>query len=276
MTTWLARPGALLHPALLSCAAAVLIPFSWIAAAGFKTQIALITGALTFTPTFDNFAELLFSKTSEYTDNFLNSLIVGCISTGIVLVAATPAAHAIARHRAPAWVIHGLLLWAIVFEMVPPITMAGPWYIIFRAVGLENTLAGIIIAHATLNLPLALWLMCVSIREVPVELEEAAVVDGCSGPQLLVKVVVPLVKPGLSAAGILSFLFSWNEFAVALTLSEKPTATVPVAIAKYAQEYEIQYTEMAAAALLSTIPAVLLLLFCQRYIVRGLTAGAVK
>jgi multiple sugar transport system permease protein len=116
----------------------------------------------------------------------------------------------------------------------------------------------------------------VFVREIPIELEEAAWIDGATAPQMFVRVILPLVLPGLAAAGILTFIFSWNEFAVALNLSQKATATVPVAIAKYAQEFEIKYTEMAAGALLSAIPAVLLLLLGQRHIVKGLTAGAVK
>lgn len=123
---------------------------------------------------------------------------------------------------------------------------------------------------------MAIWLMSVFVREVPLEVEEAAWIDGCSTPQLLVRVVVPLVRPGLVATGLLVFVFSWNEFAVALNLSARQTATVPVAIAKFAQDFEIQYTQMAASAMLSTIPALILLLVGQRHIVKGLTVGALK
>jgi len=264
------------HTALIVAVLVVLIPFVWIAAAAFKTQIALLTGAMVFAPTLANFNEVLFTKTSEYLHNFANSLIVGTVSTMIVLTVATLGAHALVRRRAPSWLIHGLLGWSIAFHMIPPITMVGPWFVMFRSVGLDNTMAGLVLAHITLNLPLALWLMCVFVREIPIELEEAAWIDGATAPQLFVRVILPLVMPGLAAAGILTFIFSWNEFAVALNLSQKATATVPVAIAKYAQEYEIKYTEMAAGALLSAIPAVVLLLLGQRHIVKGLTAGAVK
>jgi multiple sugar transport system permease protein len=126
------------------------------------------------------------------------------------------------------------------------------------------------------HLPMALWLMANFVREVPVELEEAARIDGCSTPYLIWKVIVPLVAPGLAATAILTFIFSWNEFAVALNLTAKQTATVPVAIAKFAQGYEIKYGEMAATAALSLVPALAFLLFGQRYIVKGLTTGAVK
>ncbi len=127
------------------------------------------------------------------------------------------------------------------------------------------------LAHAVLNLPMSIWLMGVFVRDVPLELEEAARLDGASTPVLLRRIVLPLVAPGLAAAAVLSFVFSWNEFAVALNLTVKATATVPVAIAKFAQDYEIRYTEMAASAALSILPALVLLLIAQRYIVRGLT-----
>ena len=160
--------------------------------------------------------------------------------------------------------------------MIPPITLAGAWFTMARTVGLDNTLAGLILAHTVLNLPMALWLMAVFVRDVPKELEEAARIDGASTPVLLRHVVLPILAPGLAATGILTFVFSWNEFAVALNLTSKQTATVPVGIAKFAQDFEIQYTQMAATAALSMLPALVLLLIGQRYIVKGLTQGAVK
>ncbi len=145
-----------------------------------------------------------------------------------------------------------------------------------RTVGLNNSLTGLVLAHATLNLPMAIWLMSVFVREVPKELEEAAVMDGATPPVLLWNVVLPVIAPGLAATAILTFVFSWNEFAVALALTMKQTATVPVAIAKFAQDFEIQYTQMAASAALAMLPALIVLLVAQRYIVKGLTQGAVK
>ena len=118
--------------------------------------------------------------------------------------------------------------------------------------------------------------MSVFVRDIPLELEEAARIDGCSTPQLLWRIVVPLVRAGTGGDGILAFIFSWNEFAVALNLTARQTATVPVAIAKFAQEYEIKYGVMAAGACCRSFPAVLLLLFAQRHIVKGLTAGTGK
>lgn len=271
-----ALSGWVRHAVLLAAALVVAVPVVWVIAAGFRTQISLLIGEVLFTPVLTSFEEVLFSKTSLFGVNFANSLLVGVVSTLLTLVAAFLGAWSLQRMRWPRWVSHLVLGWALLFHMIPPITLAGAWYTLFRTIGLDNSLAGIILAHATLNLPMALWLIGVFIDEVPRELEEAARIDGASTPVLLTRIILPVVAPGIAAAAVLSFVFSWNEFPVALVLSTKMTATVPVAIAKFAQEFEIQYTQMAASAALSIIPAVLLLLVCQRYIVKGLTMGAVK
>jgi multiple sugar transport system permease protein len=265
-----------LHVALIACALVVLFPFVWITLAAFKTQIALMIGEFAFTPTLSNFQELLFSSTSDYLANFRNSLVVATSSTLLVLFAATLAGYSIERLGWPRLAVHGFLLGAAVFNAIPSITLVGAWYVMFRSLGLYNTYPAVILAHATLNLPLGIWLMATFIREVPRELEEAARMDGCGTLQLLWRVIVPVVLPGLAATAILVFIHSWNEFVVALNLTARQTATVPVAIAKYAQEHETKYGEMAAGAVLSTLPALLLLFVAQRHIVRGLTAGAVK
>lgn len=265
-----------LHAGLVASAVLVVFPFAWIALAAFKTQIALMIGDVAFTPTLANFDELLFSSTSDYLANFRNSLVVATASTAIVLVVATLAAYSIERLAWPRVAVHAFLLAAALFNAVPAITLVGAWYVMFRSIGLYDTYGAVILAHATLNLPIGIWLMASFIRDVPRELEEAARIDGCSPLGLLWRVIVPIVMPGLAATAILVFIHSWNEFVVALNLTARHTATVPVAIAKYAQEHETKYGEMAAGAVLSTLPALILLFFAQRHIVRGLTAGAVK
>ncbi|WP_205624894.1 carbohydrate ABC transporter permease [Geminicoccus roseus] len=271
------RSAAMLRHVLLVLASlVVLFPFAWIAAAAFKTQISLLLGQVWFQPVLLNFDAVLSGRSSDYLRNFTNSLVVGLISTALVLVVATLAAYSLNRMRWPRWVGHSMLGWSVLFHMVPPITLAGAWYSMFRPIGLDNSYLGLILAHTTLNLPMALWMMSVFVNDVPEELLEAARIDGARTPRILWSVIVPLVAPGLAAAGVLSFIFSWNEFAVALTLTQRETATVPVGIGKYAQENTIAYTEMAAASMLSIVPAVVLLLVAQRFIVRGLTNGAVK
>lgn len=264
------------HLLLIATALIFVLPFLWVVAAGFRTPISLLTSEFPFTPVLASFADVLFSSTSDFLLNYRNSIIVGLASTFICLLVGTLSAWSLHRMRMPAWFVHGFLGWAIIFNMIPPITLAGAWFVMFRAIGLDNSLLGLTFAHATLNLPMAVWLMGVFVRDVPEELIEAARIDGASVPVLFTAIVVPIVKPGLIATGILVFVFSWNEFAVALNLTLKRTATVPVAIAKFAQDFEIQYTQMAASATLSVLPALVLLIIGQRYIVKGLTAGAVK
>jgi multiple sugar transport system permease protein len=264
------------HVALTLAAAVIVVPVLWIIEAGFRTQISLLMGQFWFAPNLANFRDVLSSDTSDFLVNYRNSLIVGTSSTVLCLVVATLAAWSLHRMQWPRWVVHVFLGWALVFQMIPPIALAGAWFTMVRAAGLESTLLSLILAHTVLNLPMALWLMGVFVRDVPIELEEAARLDGASTLTLLWRIVVPIVAPGLAAAAVLSFVFSWNEFAVALNLTIKSTATVPVAIAKFAQDYQIRYTQMAASAALSILPALVLLLIAQRYIVKGLTLGAVK
>jgi multiple sugar transport system permease protein len=271
-----ARRRAGVHAVLLLAAALVVLPAVWIALAAFKTQIALLRGDLWFTPWLGNFHELLFSRSADYFAHFANSFFIATVSTVAVLVIATLAAYSLQRMRWPAWVPALMLMGSLVFYMLPPITLVGPWYVMFRTLGLDNTYTALVLAHVTLNLPIGIAVMSVFVRDIPIELEEAARLDGCTTPQMLWRVVVPLVRPGLAATAILVFVFSWNEFAVALTLSGNRTATVPVAISKFAQEYEIKNGVMAAGVVLSIVPAIVLLLLAQRHIVKGLTAGVGK
>ena len=270
------RRPAFVHAALTAAAIVIIVPVVWVVTAGFRTQISLLMGALFFQPILGNFNEVLFSKSSEFILNFRNSLIVGTASTALTVGAGSLAAWSLQRMHWPGWVIVAMVAWALLFQMIPPIALAGAWYTLARQFSLDNTFFGLVLAHATLNLPLAFLLMSVFVREVPKELEEAAIIDGASTPLLLWHVVRPVVAPGIAATTILCFVFSWNEFAVALNLTRKQTATVPAAIAKFAQEFQIQYTQMAAAAALSMIPALILLVVAQRYIVKGLTQGALR
>jgi multiple sugar transport system permease protein len=255
---------------------AVVGPFVWILVASFKHQIAIYSGEWPFTPTLANYAEVLLGRRSDFLANVGNSLIVAGASTLLVLVVGTLAAYSLQRFRWPKWVSAAFLGWTLVFHMIPVMTLIGPWYVAFRELGLYDTRIALVLTHVTINLPMTIWLMRAFFREVPRELEEAARVDGCRPVQAFVRVTLPLVIPGLIAAGILAFIFSWNEFPVALSLTSRDLATVPVAIARFAQQYEVQHSQMAAASIISTIPAVMLMAFGQRFIIRGLTLGSVK
>jgi multiple sugar transport system permease protein len=262
---------------LLSLAALVVaLPFLWILLTSFKHEIAIYSGAMWFTPTMQNYVDVMLGPRSNFPRDVHNSLIVATVSTCVVLVVGTLAAYSLARMRWAAWISRGFLGWTLFFHMIPVLTIVGPWYLLFQRIGLYDTLTSLILTHITINLPMTVWLMMTFFRDLPPELEEAASVDGAGRAQAFMRVILPLAVPGLIAAGVLAFVFSWNEFSIALNLTSRSAATVPVGIAQFVQQYEIQNGQMAAAAAISTIPALLLMLFGQRFVVQGLTVGTVK
>jgi len=251
-------------------------PFLWILMSSFKTQIAILSGAWVFTPTLASYQDVLFSRRSDFVNGLYTSLVVATVSTVVVLVIGTLAAYSLYRYRWAHWVVAGLLGWMLAFHVIPVITMVGPWYLMFKELGLYDTRTALVLTHVAINLPMAVWLMMSFFRQLPPEIEEAALVDGCRPLSAFWLVTLPLVVPGLIATGVLSFIFSWNEFTVALNLTSQTNATVPVVVAKFANDYEIQHSQMAAASILATLPALLLMFFGQRFIVQGLTQGSVK
>jgi multiple sugar transport system permease protein len=242
----------------------------------FKFQIDIYSGTLIFDPTLKNYERLLFSKQSNFLLNVKNSAIVAVVTTVIVMIVSTLAAYSLSRFKWSGIIKGAILGWILIFHMIPPITLVGPWYLIARRVGLYNTLPGLIFPYITLNLSMSIWLLMGFLQDVPYELEEAALIDGCRRFQAFIRVVIPLIVPGLIAAGVLTFIFSWNEFSIALNLTSLQSQTIPVGIAKFVQQNEIRHGEMAASSILSTIPALLLMFFGQRFIVKGLTLGALK
>jgi multiple sugar transport system permease protein len=263
--------------ALIALSAILVIgPFLWILGNSFKSQIEILSGAWVFTPTLDSYEDVLFSRRSDFLAALKTSLIVASASTVIVLVVGTLAAYSLYRWRWAKWVSATFLGWTLAFHVIPVITLVGPWYLAFKELGLYDTKLALILTHVTVNLPMAVWLMLSFFRQLPPEIEEAALVDGCRPLTAFRRVTLPLVVPGLIATGVLSFIFSWNEFTIALNLTSQANATVPVAVAKFANDYEVQHSQMAAASILATIPALILMFIGQRFIVQGLTAGSVK
>ena len=254
----------------------ILGPIVWVLSNAFKFQIDILTGKIFARFTWRNFEQLLFSRQSDFLMNLLNSAIVATASTLIVIVIATMAAFTLARLKMPDWIRWSVLGWALLFHMLPTLTFVGSWYQMFAAVGLHGTYFALIATHVVFNLPMALFLMMTFVTALPEDLIQAARMDGCSNGAMFWRIVMPLVRGGLIATSALMFIFSWSDFAIALTLSSTDTMTAPVAIATYAQEYEIRYGEMAAGAAMSMIPALTLILVGQSFVVRGLLAGAVK
>jgi len=254
----------------------ILGPTLWILLNSIKFQIAIFTGAWIFEPTLQNYIDVLFGRRVDLISNIRNSLVVAVLSTLCVLAVGTLGAYAVHRSYASKLVARVLLAWLLLFQMIPPLSLVGPWYLVFQELGLYDTLTALVLTHIAINLPLTMWIMLTFFREIPRELHEAATIDGCREFQAFRMIMLPMAMPGLVSAGILAFVFSWNEFSIALNLTARGSATVPVAIAGFAQQYEIQHAQMAAASMISMLPALLLMVFGQRYVVRGLTIGAIK
>ena len=205
----------------------------------------------------------------------LNSLVVAAGTTALCLAVGASAAFAIAKLDFRGRSV--LLGVALAISMFPPIATVSPLYLALRAVGLRDSLAGLIIPYATFALPLTLWLLTSFFREVPDEIYRAALADGCTPWQAFVRVFLPLSWPALATCAILVFIFSWNELLYALSFISTPSKrTIPVAIALFAGEHVEPWGQIAAASVVATAPLAVLTLLFQRRIVAGLTAGAVK
>jgi multiple sugar transport system permease protein len=204
-----------------------------------------------------------------------HSLLVAAASTATALALAAPAAFAIARLDFPG---RGLLLGgALAISMFPPIATASPLYVGLGAVGLLDTLPGLVVPYTSFSLPLALWLLTTTFRALPAELYRAARVDGCTPAGAFRRVLLPLAGPGLATAALLVFVFAWNELLYAITFVTSPSRrTVPVALALFAGEFRDPWVVLAAASTIATVPVVLVAVLFQRRVVAGLTAGAVK
>lgn len=249
----------------------MLFPFAWMILTSFRNQVANTSPVPVwiFEPTLANYRNVIQGN------NFLqftwNSFVIAALSTGIGLILGLPAAYSIARYKQ-----NGLALAILIARLTPYITYLVPWYLAFRALGLIDTYVALTLTHLIVGMPLIIWIMISFFEEIPIELEQAAYVDGASKLGTFVRIVLPLSMPGVVAASILAFIFSWNQFLFSLVLSGPNTKPVPVAVFNFISYGSIDFGGLGAAAVLITLPVVLLTLIIQRYIVSGLTMGAVK
>jgi multiple sugar transport system permease protein len=257
-----------------------LIPVIWIISLSFKTPETVSDGR--FIPahwTFDNY-KVLFEggiDDSPFLKPLINSIVIASISTLIAITLAAFAAYAIARLDFPGKSV--ILAGALAIAMFPAISTVGPLFDLWRSIGLYDTYPGLIIPYLTFALPLAIYTLVAFFREIPWDLEDAAAVDGATPFQAFRRVILPLAAPGTFTAAILVFIFAWNDFLFAITLTSSNNArTVPAALAFFTGESQFTAPtgNIAAAAVIVTIPIILFVLFFQRRIVAGLTAGAVK
>jgi len=255
---------------------ATLIPFAFTFMNSIKYFKDIILGNFIFEPTLVNYERLFFSRQSAFLVNTTNTIIVAIATTILVVVIATLASYSLERFPWSRWVTGLLGGWILLFHMIPGVTLVGPFYIFIRNIGLYDTQIGLVLAHVVLNLPLSIWIVQSFLHDLPIEMEEAARIDGATNWQTFTRVAIPLIAPGLAAVAILTFMFSWNEFLYALNLTSSKAITIPIGIARFSQQYEVRYGEMSAAAFFATLPAIVFLAVAQRQIVKGLTLGALK
>ena len=249
----------------------LLTPFLWMVLNAFKSPLKIIKlpPELIFEPTLRNFQNVF--GTQNFGRYIMNSVIIGAGCTLFGLLIGLPAAYSIARYRQ-----NRLAIVILMARMVPGITFLVPLFIIFRRLELIDTYTSLILAHMLVGLPFIVWVMVPFFESIPRELTEAAVVDGASSVRAFVTVVLPLSGPGIVTASILSFVFSWNNFMFSIVLASSRTRTVPVAIYNFISYAQIDWGGLMAAAVVITLPVLVLAIITQRYVIRGLTAGAIK
>jgi trehalose/maltose transport system permease protein len=262
------------------CVVAIVIfclaPFYWLVNISLKTGPDLSGSSIVPpSPTLANYKSIF--QDDDFVHALFNSAVVSLVTTALALVVGSFCAYALARLKFGAK--FALLALILSITTFPPIAIATPVFKLWTDLGIFNTLYGLIIPYLTFALPLAIYILVSFFKEIPKDLEEAALVDGATRFTAFRKVVIPLAAPGLATAGILTFIAAWNEFLFAVTLTSTPKArTVPAAIAFFtgSTEFEEPLGTIAAASVVISIPLILLVLFFQKRIVAGLTAGAVK
>jgi multiple sugar transport system permease protein len=269
------KERALWSIAILVVLLYALIPVAWIASLSVKTPTQVGDRKFFSGISFDNY-DAVFSD-----DTFINALInsigIASIATAISIVLAAMAAYATSRLNFTGKAL--ILSGALAVAMFPPISIVGSLFNIWRSIGLYDTWPGLIIPYMTFTLPLAIYTLSAFFREIPWELEQAAQVDGATPFQAFRKIIVPLAAPGVFTAAILVFIFAWNDFIFANTLTSTDNArTVPAALAFFtgASQFEQPIGAICAASVVVTVPIIIMVLIFQRRIVAGLTAGAVK
>jgi multiple sugar transport system permease protein len=263
---------------LLSALIAALAPVYWLITISFKhevDQFAVPPKWFRFTPTLEHYADAFLNR--SFGQYLLNSLLIAFASTACALVIGTLAAYALSRFRLPASLDQKLALWILSTRMFPAIVTAVPLFLIMRDLRLVNTRLSLVVVYTGFNLPFVVWMMRGFFAEIPRDLEEAAMVDGDSRLGALRRVVLPLVTPGLAATAVFCLIVSWNEFLFALVLTQTDEAmTLPVGIAGRVTQYGIKWGAMSAAAVVAMIPILAFAISVQKYLVRGLSLGAVK
>ncbi|TLP99744.1 carbohydrate ABC transporter permease [Nesterenkonia salmonea] len=266
------RPSLLANTWVLLSVIVVLVPLLYLISISFMTQGQIASGILVPTdPAFSNWSNAWDSAIPR---GVLNSLMAAFGGAILTLLLALPGAWAIARHRTGGKALSGLILspW-----LLPPIVAIIPLLTLLRILGLTNTLEGLTLVYALINVPVAIWLLDGFIRRIPVEIEEAGRIDGANEGQLLLRVVTPMLAPALIAVGVIAAILNYNEFLFATFLTQsQESQTVPVLLAGMLSERVQDFGRIAASSLIAVIPIFTVAVLLQRYLIEGLTTGAVK
>jgi multiple sugar transport system permease protein len=263
---------AIPHAILILFSAAILLPLLWVLRVSLTDKVTAYRIPPEWTPPrLDNYFEIFSAY--PFATWFANSVIVAVASTAIALPLATAMAYAFARFNTGG---HWLRLGVLASQMLPPVILVLPLFALFLGAGLLNTQAALIVAHLTINVPFLAWLLVAFFEGEAKQLEEAARVEGCTRFQAFVHIAVPVAAPGILAAGLLGFILSWNEFLLALILSGKQTNTLPVGLSTLETHRGVEIALLAAATLFAVVPVFLLLPFLRKYLIKGLSLGALK
>ncbi len=256
---------------VLFIAVPTVFPFVWIVTSSIKTQVDITATPprWLFEPTLQNYRKVF--QEQNFLKFFINSTIVGASSVILSLLLGLPAAYSIARHKQEKL---GLLI--LVARLMPGIALLLPWYLIFSRLYLIDSYTSLILSHMLIGLPIVVWIMTSFFDSVPLEIEESARVDGATRQRTFLSIVLPVSGPGVVTCTTLAFLFSWNNFMFSQVLSMERTKTLPIAVYNFVSYAEVDWGAVMAAAVVIIAPAIALTMAFQRYVVRGLTMGAVK
>lgn len=251
----------------------MLVPILWIFMAAFKNHIDVFQLKLFFTPTLENFAEV-FRSPYDLGDKLLNSSIVAFVTVLIAIPIATMAAYSFSRFRLKGET--AMLVVILATQFVPAVVIILPFFVMFRDIGLLDTRLGLILVNLAIVMPFAIWMIKGFIDGIPLDTEEAAMVDGSSRLQVILNIVLPMAAPGLLTAGIFCFIIAWNEFLFALILTTRDAVTLPIGLALFRAEEGDLWNLLSAAGIIIMVPMFVLALLIRKYFVQGMTMGAVR
>ncbi len=249
-----------------------LFPILWMFLSSFQPNQSIINanrGLFDFVPTLENYINVIHKY--DFLEYSWNSFVVATLATLFSLVIGLPCAYVVARYK-----MRKASMVVLLVRMIPGISFLLPWFSIFAALGLRNTYAALVLTHMLVALPFIVWIMIPNFESIPMELQEAAWIDGCNQYSAFVRIVLRLSIPGIFTASLLAFIFSWNNFMFSLILAGSKTLTLPVAIFNFVSYAYVDWGGLMAGSSVITLPIVVLSLCLQKYIISGLTAGAVK